>query len=72
MKQISQHRLALITGARTPIEQCQVLRQLGIVPLIRIDGSVCVFEEVLREAMLIARQKTPADEPDWSALDGAA
>lgn len=72
MKQVSQSRLAAITGARTPAGQCAVLRQLGVVPLIRADGSVCVFEEVLCRAMLGGHGKSPAEEPDWSVLDGAA
>jgi hypothetical protein len=46
-----------------------VLRQIGVLPLIRPDGSICVFEEVLADAML---QRKTVDEPNWGALDGAA
>lgn len=69
MRQISQQRLVQITGARTASEQCAVLRQIGVLPLVRSDGSICVFEEVLADAML---QRKSVDEPNWGALDGAA
>ena len=70
MRQLSQQRLSAITGATTASEQCSVLRQIGVAPIIRADGSVCVFEEVLRDAMLIRHK--PDDQPNWGALDGAA
>lgn len=71
MRQFSQTRLAQITGARTAAEQCDVLRQIGVLPIIRPDGTLCVFEEVLRDAMIVKRQDE-AGQPNWEALDGQA
>lgn len=71
MKQVSQQRLTQITGARTASEQCAVLRQLGVMPLVRADGSLCVFEEVLRDAMIVKRQDE-RDQPRWEVFDGQA
>ena len=71
MRTISQQRLTQITGARTASEQAAVLRQLGVMPLVRTDGSLCVFEDVLREAMSVKRQDE-RDQPRWEVFDGQA
>lgn len=71
MRTISQQRLTQITGARTASEQAAVLRQLGVMPLVRADGSLCVFEEVLRDAMIVKRQDE-REQPRWEVLDGQA
>lgn len=69
MRQIGQARLVSITGARTAAEQCAVLRQIGVLPIIRKDGSVCVFEEVLKEAMLIRGSERDDQQPNWDVFD---
>jgi hypothetical protein len=71
MKQVSQNRLAQITGATTASGQCAVLRQLGVMPLIRPDGSLCIFEEALLSAMIVPRQDE-RDQPRWEVFDGQA
>lgn len=48
-----------------------MLRQLGVMPLVRADGSLCVFEEVLRDAMIVKRQDE-REQPRWEVLDGQA
>jgi hypothetical protein len=70
MRQISQTRLAKITGTNSPPDQCAVLRQIGVIPIVRPDGAVIVFEEVLRDAMLGRIPRS--EEPDWSVFDGQA
>lgn len=67
MRQISQQRLIQITGARTASEQCAVLRQIGVLPLVRSDGSLCVFEEDVMRGQL--SPGLPVDVPNWAALD---
>lgn len=67
MRQISQQRLVQITGARTASEQCAVLRQIGVLPLVRSDGSLCVFEEDVMRGQLLPG--LPKDVPNWAALD---
>ncbi len=71
MRTVSQSRLHHITGSRTPREQAAVLRQIGVLPLVRADGSLCVFEEVLRDAMIVKRQDEH-EQPRWEALDAPA
>lgn len=68
MRQVSQSKLARLTGSRMPREQADIIRSIGVVPLVRADGSVCVLEEALLAAMLVPR-KSAAFEPDWSVFD---
>ncbi len=71
MRQIGRAQLESITGAKTPAEQCDVLRQIGVLPIIRKDGSVCVFDDVLKEAMLIRGSERDDQQPNWHLLDEA-
>jgi hypothetical protein len=71
MRQIGRLQLESITGAKTPAEQCEVLRQIGVLPIIRKDGSVCVFDDVLKEAMLIRGSERDDQQPNWHLLDQA-
>jgi hypothetical protein len=69
MRQIGRLQLESITGAKTPAEQCEVLRQIGVLPIIRKDGSVCVFDDVLKEAMLIRGSERDDQQPNWDVFD---
>lgn len=62
----TQSELKQITGSLEPSVQCSVLRQIGIMPLIRKDGKVIVFKQALIAAQL---RTAPTDQPEWSALD---
>lgn len=67
MKIITQHQLKRILGTADVAKQCAVLRNAGIVPIIReSDGRLVVFEETLLAAQTGI---TASIEPDWSALN---
>lgn len=69
MNIVTQSQLRRITGSGDPHRQADVLRRHGVSPIVRDDGKLIVFEAALIQAQLAGDS---GEEPDWSALDGAA